>query len=615
MSKVVGDIRPSQLLWSYGPGSMIDLPNLSVTLMGLDKWDESRCSVIDEARLLQSVRQRLGGQVQKLLKPPVIEDEKVNPGDPEFYSGVPVTPFPGWLRCVRCGLLAETRTGQFTLKDPGRGFRPDRIHWVHENCPKAAGGNSDAVPARFLVACRNGHLDDFPWHWFVHGGPSTCTGKLYFYERGASLQTENLMVKCEGCGSARSLVHAFGEEAKKHLPKCRGRHPHLGNHFEECDQNARSIILGASNSWFPTHVSVLAIPMEKDLLSQILLDAWEHLNAISSKEAIEGVIVGFKAAGLYPDLVKYTPEEIWDAIEKKRSGVSDVVEITESDVKEPEWDVLTSPDPPSDWPFFLGEKVDVPSKYKNLIDEVLQLKRLREVNALIGFTRIESSDESLDPDERPPMGPLSDSLPEWVPANEVHGEGIFIKFKEDIVSQWEKTSGVIKRSDKMMEGHRGWRIARNLDPEKGYPGIRYTMIHTFSHLLIREFALECGYNEASIRERVYATNSGDKPMAGVLLYTAAADSDGTLGGLVELGKPENLGPIIGQALNRAKICSSDPLCSEHDPGKDRSLHLAACHSCGFVAETSCERGNRYLDRGVVVETFECDDAAFFKTSE
>jgi hypothetical protein len=138
------------------------------------------------------------------------------------------------------------------------------------------------------------------------------------------------------------------------------------------------------------------------------------------------------------------------------------------------------------------------------------------------------------------------------------------------------------------------------------------MLHSLSHLLIRELALECGYNAASIRERIYADTAGDQPQAGILIYTAAADSDGTLGGLVDLGKPENLGRLLTQALNRAKICSSDPLCSEHDPEKDRSLHGAACHACSFVAETSCERGNRYLDRSLLISTLERTDAAFFK---
>lgn len=138
------------------------------------------------------------------------------------------------------------------------------------------------------------------------------------------------------------------------------------------------------------------------------------------------------------------------------------------------------------------------------------------------------------------------------------------------------------------------------------------LLHTLAHMLIRELALECGYNAASIRERIYADVNAEGCQAGFIIYTAAADSDGTLGGLVELGKPENLERLLVQALRRSRICSSDPLCAEHDPQKDRSLHAAACHACSFVAETSCERGNRYLDRAMVVPTFENDKAAFFK---
>jgi hypothetical protein len=209
------------------------------------------------------------------------------------------------------------------------------------------------------------------------------------------------------------------------------------------------------------------------------------------------------------------------------------------------------------------------------------------------------------------MAALCRDKPTWVPAFEVHGEGIFIRFKEDVIRIWETLAPVGRRDEMLKAGHRGWRNARQLDPDKGYPSIRYPMLHTFAHLLIRELALECGYNAASIRERIYSDSNPKDPMAGLLLYTAAADSDGTLGGLVELGKPENLGRLIKQALRRATICSSDPLCSEHNASTDRSLHGASCHACGFVAETSCERGNRYLDRALLVPTFDCLDAAIF----
>lgn len=602
----VGQVRPSQLLWTYGPGALIDLPNLSVITMGLDRWDIDWCPPVEEARLLAAVRRVLGPQVTHLRIPPFLNDEGASPFSAEGKVGVPVRPFPRWLRCVKCGLLAEYDSGLFNIKP--NPYRPELTHFVHTNCIK--GTNADAVPARFLLACRNGHLDDFPWHWFVHGGQSDCRGTLRFFESGASLQTENLWVKCDTCDAARSLVHAFGREAQENLPACRGRHPHLDKFDADCNEQPRAVLLGATNSWFPITLSVLAIPLEKNQLSQLILDGWNYFVDADSVEEVKIIVKTLTKANSLPGIDKYQADEIWLAVQDRKDGNAAEI-VSEGDIKGPEWDVLISPNPPTDWPHFLSSKVARPEAYKDVLDSILLLERLREVNALIGYTRVEAPEESAGEDEQPPMADLCKGRPNWIPAGEVHGEGIFIRFNEKAVSDWEKLGAVKSRDQKIEQGHHGWRNARGLDPEVGYPGIRYTMLHSFAHLLIRELALECGYNAASIRERIYA-GTGESPMAGVLIYTAAADSDGTLGGLVELGKPENLGRLIEQALNRAMVCSSDPLCSEHNPSGDRSLHAASCHACTFVAETSCERGNRYLDRALLVETFECKDAAFFR---
>jgi hypothetical protein len=313
-----------------------------------------------------------------------------------------------------------------------------------------------------------------------------------------------------------------------------------------------------------------------------------------------------------PGISEYDPQEVWQAIQNKKNGQACDENVSELDIKVPEWTVLTSSSPPNDWPQFLSRRTEPPASYREKIANVLLLERLREVNALIGYTRVEAPEESTDTEDRPTMAGLCRGRPEWVPASEVHGEGIFIQFNEDEIRNWESLNAVKERDSNLELGHQGWRNARKLDPVEGYPGIRYAMLHTFAHLLIRELALECGYNAASIRERIYASDDLERPMAGVLLYTAAADSDGTLGGLVELGKTENLGRLIDQALARSEICSSDPLCSEHDPSQDRTLHAASCHACAFVAETSCERGNRYLDRALLISTLECSDAAFLK---
>ena len=611
MSKTpVGEVRPSQLLWTYGPGALIDLPNLSVVTMGIDRWERDRCQPIQEARLLANVQRVLGARVESLRMPPMMDQDRIDPFSVEAYVGVPVKPFPRWMRCVKCGLLSPFDAGLFELK--ANRFRPELTRFVHKACRGSRGDrparDADAVPARFLLACRAGHLDDFPWHWFVHGGPSDCKGTLRFFESGASLQTENLWVRCDSCEAAKSMAQAFGQVGRKNLPACRGRHPHLARFEDECEEAPRAILLGATNGWFPVTLSVLAIPQTGSPLAQLVADGWTFFEDVESAIEAGAVVKTLKKTAQLPGIEAFTGEQVWAAIEAHRDGS---VEEDDLDLKGPEWDVLTSLDPPTDYPHFMSKKVGVPSGFEPYIRRVLLLERLREVNALLGFTRVESPNEG-GGDARAPRAPIGRSAPDWVPATQVHGEGVFIQFEAEALEAWENLSAVKELEARLLQGHRGWRMKRQLDPNEGFPGIRYVSLHTLAHLLIRELALECGYNAASIRERVYAETAGGKEQAGILVYTAAADSDGTLGGLVELGKPENLGRLLRQSLDRAKVCASDPLCAEHDPAKDQSLHGASCHACSFASETSCESGNRYLDRALVVATLEVMGAAFFK---
>lgn len=609
----IGELRPSQLLWAYGVGAIVDLPHVSAVVMGLDYWRPEDAIPVHEARLLNAVRRALGPQVSRLLGPPIVRDSdgRYNPFAPEARIGVPVSPFPRWLRCPLCQTLAEYDSGLFELKPSP--YYPDRTRFVHSNCPRAKRPPT-AVPARFLVACRDGHLDDFPWHWFVHRGPSTCRGQLRFFEQGASLQTENLWVACNDCDASRSLVEAFGQRGADALPACRGHHPHLGRSDGDCTQPLRAVLLGASNSWFPVTLSVLAIPTKVDKLKQLVEDKWDLLTHVPSREVLPGFLEALKATGQLPGISDFTLDEVWRVIEERRGGDGAAGgEQQETDLKGPEWAVFTKPVPESDWPDFMVKRVEVPTDYQSDLHSVVLAERLREVNALIGFTRVEPPDEGRDGGNPPDQAPLARVQPEWVPATEVRGEGIFLRFHADRIAKWLERDAVRDRERQLMQGHRAWRAARDLQPlDANFPGMVYVMLHTFAHVLIRELALECGYSAASIRERIYASPAGEPPeMAGILLYTSAPDSDGTLGGLVELGKPESLGQLIAQALGRARICSSDPLCAEHVPTRDRTLHGAACHACSFVAETSCERGNRYLDRALIVSTLAGPGLAFF----
>jgi len=605
----LGDTRPSQIMWSNGPGALIDLPHLAAIALGLESWDCTRARLIEEPRLLNAVQRQLGHQVERLLSPPVSQD--VGPGSPassHSSDGIPVAPFPRWLRCPICGTLAEYDSGLFELK-PNL-YRPDRTRFVHANCQKAKAPT--AVPARFLVACRNGHIDDFPWRWFVHRGPTKCKGALRFYEQGASLQTENLWVECTECKSRRSMAEAFGERGKEALPACRGYHPHLQYFEEGCEEELRPVLLGASNSWFPVALSALAIPTEGDELAQLVKDHWGLLSRIEEESQLEFGLGMVQDSGAVPALFKHSKDAIWQEIEKRRSIEEDEDEGT-VDLKDLEWDVLTAEKPLTDWPDFSARRVQPPASFSAQIKSVLLVDRLREVNALVGFTRVEPPEEGIAGATPPPRAPISVNPPQWVPATEVRGEGIFLKFEPQAITGWLNRPAVVDRIAELAAGHRQWRVARRIEPhDANFPGGIYALVHTFSHILLRELALECGYNAASIRERIYASEPGDSELrAGLLLYTAAADSDGTLGGLVELGKPENLGRLIQQGLDRAAVCASDPLCAEHVASNDGSLHGATCHACTFVSETSCERGNRYLDRRLLVPVIGSEDAAFF----
>ncbi len=608
----VGDLRPSQLLWAFGVGAVVDLPNYSVVVNGLDDWNENQCVPIGEERLLAAVRSRLGAQVSQLRSAPVPPDSTggYDPFGDGARIGVPVSPFPRWLRCPVCQALGEVGTGVFKHKPDL--FRPDRNQYVHETCPKSLKRPPTAVPARFVVACADGHLDDFPWRYFAHRGPSSCRGSLSFFEQGASLETRNLFVKCTGCDQpSRSMIDAFGEAGTKSLPLCRGHHPHLGTFDAGCGRRLRAMLLGASNGWFPEPLTLLAVPTKEGKLAQLVDEQWLKLDAVTTLE----ILAAFRKAGMLGALAEFTDDEIFEAIEEKRSadggsGGDDEV----LDLKTPEWHVFADPKPALNGRDFRLSAVDPPAQFSDRIESVVLAERLREVNALVGFTRIQPPGETHAAHGGAKRGPLVHGHPPtWVPATEVRGEGIFLRFAEERVAEWLTERAVSDRDGQLRQANAEWRAARKVEPiDAGYPGILYVLLHSFAHALMRELVLECGYGAASVRERIYASRSDGSPgMAGVLVYTAAPDSEGTLGGLVRLGHPQELGRLVRQALERARLCASDPLCSEHDPVKDVSLHGAACHACLFAPETSCENGNRFLDRALLATTFRDLGTSFF----
>jgi hypothetical protein len=249
-----------------------------------------------------------------------------------------------------------------------------------------------------------------------------------------------------------------------------------------------------------------------------------------------------------------------------------------------------------------------PSTVMESIDRIVLVHRLREVIAQVGFTRFQAAipdiDGELDIDVR--RAPLAREVT-WLPAVENRGEGIFVAIKPAAIKAWLGRADVQKRAKDLKRGFESWKARNGGDTE--FPDLRYIMLHSLSHMLITAVSLECGYSASSIRERVYVGSAG----CGILLHTGSSDAEGTLGGLVQVGR--RFEHHLQQALELGQLCSNDPVCAQHEPGnvhEERFLLGAACHGCLLIAETSCERRNEFLDRALVVSTVDGLGAEFFQ---
>lgn len=592
----IGQLRPSHLVSTSGVGAVVDLPAMSVVVRGLDSWSAERQEVIVEPRLLEEVRRVTGDSVRTLRSAPW--DPKAT-DDPWTRVGVPVTPFPGWVRCPRCFRLGPVHgSQQFTLVHR-YGRRPDLAKIVHAQCQNQTQtrdvNKRRCVPARFLVVCDRGHVDDFPYVDFVHhAGGVPCAGPKLTMRDSASTLGPQVTIKCVECGAGRNVQSASGRDGSANLPQCRGRHPHL-QIFEPCDRPLRLIVLGASNLWFGVTASALHLPQGSGL-DDLVREHWRVLSAQSDPDVMAAIIGGMDALRGLRDV---PIEEVWKEIEKQRArgGPGDV---EHGDLLDAEWQLLSRPTTEKqDDDFRAVANPEVPSGYGKLLDQVVRVSRLREVQALVGFTRLGAPERrNLQPANlvRLSRGPAG-----WVPAVEKRGEGVFFELRESAVAEWESRVADHPRIQALRAAYRRWCQAVEQPPDHDFPLARTLLIHTLSHLLIRQVSLECGYSSASIRERLYLGRP-DARTAGFLLSTAASDSEGTLGGLVALGETGHLTRLLDDAMRDAERCSSDPLCAEHVPLADsRTLHAGACHACLFASETSCENNNRWLDRAVLID--------------
>lgn len=570
----LGELRPNQIITTFGPGSIVDAVKDSVTILDIPYWKDKGMRIID-------------GRLASYLNVDAFYMPRTS-----FAHDIPVQSFPRWHVCsnLKCGRLF----------DASESFDLEKYLKFGVTCPDCG---RKAYPARFITICENGHMSDFPWRWWVHHGDTSCNGRLRMYSTGNTSTLSDMWVECS-CGAKRSMSGATQAQNFEGLA-CRGTHPFRPNSRpEHCEKPVIPSQRGASNVYFTVTRSAISIPPWINPLYN-LID--EHLRDIEQAKKMAVRFGRTEEDGLqqiYEEYFsKYTREQFDEAYERRMNNIREFTEI-----KRMEYEAITHHDDPtyqSNKKHFKAEEDSLPEYFSRYFSRIIRITRLREVRVLLGFTRVDSPDP--DADDQPNVVYLNKGKDErWLPAVEINGEGIFIEFNRQTLEEWLSNPQVKNISEKYVASYReycdskGWTIKTDRDAV-------YVLMHTFSHLLIKQMAMSSGYSSSAIRERIYF---GDK-MAGILLYTGSSDKGGSLGGLVELGTADQMTNLMRDAFQEALVCTNDPECMSTLPAGKNS-NGAACHSCCMISETACENGNRMLDRGLVVPLAGREETSYFR---
>lgn len=574
MARAHQEIRPSQFIFTYGPGSILETRSGPVVPKVMDELFTSIARApsdfeISDERMTRSV---LGGA--RITRVPT-NAELLAPADDVVY---PTTPFPFWSLCTRHGI--------------------EQVLYPSSNaCPRCAatGQRYDREKAgreviRFVLACPMGHLDDVPWNRLVHGPGSTCQPG-HFVWRGGGRALRFVTLQCPTCGESENFGRAYGRPWL-----CSGRFVEVGNRpdHSECMSEAHIHQRGAANLHQSEIVSALTIVDMPARLHNVLSDArilatastLRRHDVLTPESLIDDLRVqGIPEAAL--DIIRDTDwAEVLDALDQLGGiGALRPLKVDEFErlvgAAENGAPAVPSAHPGSPPMFevrrsaireFLG-----PSGTMTL--RVTPISRLRMVTVQTGYRRVE-----------PVTGELVSTMfgwagVNWYPGVELFGEGIFI----DLIDWPLNPIGV--RASAWAE------VSREAeDVGEGLQHPVHVWWHTLSHRLMRSLSVDSGYSSASIRERTYLANREHGAVGGLLLFTVQPGGDGTLGGLIALA--DRFGDILRSALSDVGDCSNDPLCSEAPqvgaPG-------AACYSCLLASETSCEHRNLHLDRLLLLE--------------
>ena len=597
-----GQLRQGQLITTFGPGAMTDLPERSVLIAGLDDWVGDR-ELISEPRLSAKIANLLQIPTVRLETPPSAGDI-----DDQRITGVRAYRFPEWFVTQDPPGKAQDQSRRSRFLVHARALARGNV-FIHPETRKRL----SVVPVRFVRACRFGHIGDIDWYFFLHGNENTCRNQgrlLYLDERGTSGDLSEIWIRCS-CGKAERSMAQIAIQKAEVFGRCDGARPWLGPAMKErCDEMNRLLVRTASNAYFPQRMSVISLPERMETVREAVAAVWDFLETAEDEADIAKER---RKAKVRDALQGVSDAEVWAEVQARRSPVS----VQEKSVKSAELETLIAAieEIGEDRPEGVFYARTLPkgnwdTSWMDGIEKVVLVQRLREVMALVGFTRFEAA--APDTEGELDMGVRRADLARnvtWVPAVENRGEGIFLQFHRKAIENWLSEPAVIERAVQLRRGFDAWKAEHGSSSRK-FAGPAYIMLHSFAHLLITTIALECGYPASSIRERIY---SFPDIGYGILLYTGSSDAEGTLGGLIEVGR--RISDTIRNALDLGALCSNDPVCSQHLPESphERSFLLgAACHGCLLVAETSCEQQNDLLDRALVVRTVQGSRAEFFK---
>lgn len=619
-------MRRAHLITPFGVGALSTLVNgVTVITASLDAWFHDLNGNYVKAQDMEIQDWRLQNKlhVSDLRLPP----RNLDTGFRNFQlrssvnsSFVPVLRFPRWNKCQFCNTLTE-----FKLSFSGQAI-----------CQNMECRSKNVFQVSLVMACENGHLDDFPWRKWVHRGDiSDCGGILKQTSSGGGTLASQ-WVECTGCNAKKqNLASILGVQTladgtqtsqlakqltdSSHKFTCTGGRP-WANEFESCSATPVALLRTSSNVYFPIIESSIYIPQTTTFPNPSLLEllntpGWRiilqtmrmTLRSMGAQGSITPELMRAQAAGQL-ELSQFTDDEIQLAIQElmPRENVEETSEEISGRVSE--FQLFCQDSVPH---AFL--KVSRPKQEPN-VQGILNLRRidsLCETRALRGFTRISSKSISLEDGKRLLVSNMSQSRTNWLPAYQVRGEGIFFELDPERLKVWNTSSEVSKRIRTHLQRISSGEILPSKITDQVDAG--YFLLHTLSHLLIRQLVFESGYGTASLRERLYVNTMEALPRYGVLIYTAAGDSEGTMGGLVSLAEGESFNTLFSNAIESARWCSTDPICLElGGTGQGPDLcNLAACHACTLLPETACEDMNKFLDRALLIGTPDIAELGYF----